>query len=416
MNLGDSSIVNLCRAELSGTINVIYITVLLVRKVLRFICSPCCFLIQRQFIFCKALFFNDLIGRCCFLIFRNYRSCRFENLPNICYNYYRVMIGCLVVLGVAAYSKASENARLTPKGTIESDRLIVTIELVGGGNATALNCTLKYDPGKMEPMGLIPGSSVRAGEKNFADNIVAPGLWAMVVMGLNQRAIPDGNIAVAEFRLRTQQSEALEVVVEEPVLSTWDGEEIPVTGGRCEIVVKRTDVKQPEGSTPTEAATGTKAPKQSKVGAGSRSILGISQALRERDISNESQILSDPRQSVQQQTNPTPEISATHGSVAGRQAVQRDVIPNRKRSVGERDWAVAGLNEISDSDISDTENSSLTVEDEGLREAKKPFPSADNRSESESVSDIWVWGVVTSVGVVGVWVLAMRLRTMRRRR
>ena len=415
MNSGNSSMVNLCRNERSGdffwTTNVIYVTFLFIQKVLGLICSQCFFQTKTQAVFRKALFFIDLTGRYCFLIFRYFRSCRLEDRRCSCYNYYELTIGWLMVVGVTAYGVAVEKARLTPECTVESDRLIVTLELAGGGDATALNCTLSYNPEKMEPVEVIPGSSVIASEKNFADNIVAPGLWTMVVMGLNQRAIPDGNIAVAKFRLRTQQPEALEVTVEEPVLSTWDGDEIPVTGGRFEILVKRDDAKQPDESSSTETATGTKTPNQVGVSAENQPGPGIYLSQPERGISDGNLKHSVTRQAVQQQNNPTAEISAAHGSVAERDAESSDVIPNRRLGVRFSGRVVAGINQSSKS-----VNSSLTVEDEGLREVGKAIPSSDNRSQGKSVSDIWIWGVATGAGLVGVGMLAIRLRSARRRR
>lgn len=419
MNSGNSSMVNLCRNEQSGdffwTTNVIYITFLFIPKALGSICSQCFFQTRTQAVFRKALIFIDLTGRYCFLIFRYFRSCRLEDCRCPCYNYFGLAIGWLMVVGATAYGVDLEKARLTPEGTIESDRLIVTLELAGSGDAAALNYTLSYDPEKMEPVEVIPGSSVIAGEKNFADNVVAPGLWTMVVMGLNQRAIPDGNIAVAKFRLRTPQPEALEVTVEEPVLSTWDGEEIPVTGGRFEILVKRDDVKQPDESSSTETATGTatgtKTPNLVGVSAGNRPGAGIYLSQPERGISDGNRKHSVTRQAVQQQNNPTAEIAAAHGSVAERDAETNDVIPNRRFGVKFSGRVVVGFNQTPESI-----DSSLTVEDEGLREAGKVILSSDNRSQGERVSDIWIWGVATGAGLVGVGMLAIRLRSVRRRR
>jgi len=315
----------------------------------------------------------------------------------------------MVVVGMTVYSAGAENARLTPEGTIESDHLIVTLELTGGENATAINYTLRYDPEKLEPVGVTPGSSVSAGEKSLADNVVAPGQWTMVIMGLNQRTIPDGDIAIAEFRLRSSNESTIEVVVEEPVLSTWEGDEIPVTGGRYEMVVRSGDTKQPADSKFTESNAGAYKPHQQWITTGGRLSEDTPQPSPQQYSEKEEVDVSTPRHVAQTQGNSIAENTGSGDPEEGSGAKGNDVIRDEKSGVTLTGHAVTDAKKASPG-----KKSSLTVEDEGLGEAKATAPLPGSRSSVKKWSEIWVWAVGAGFLVAGIGLLVMRLRSTRR--
>ncbi|MBP9002117.1 MAG: hypothetical protein KBH78_00650 [Candidatus Hydrogenedentes bacterium] len=395
-------------AILPWIINVIHITFLLARKSsvnLRLVLFS--WGISGMFR-CISLHFNYLGSKQATLNFRFFRVHRLEDSGSICYNINRVMIGWLVAGVTAAYSGMAEDARLTPQGTIESDRLIVTVQLADGGETAALNYTLRYDPEKLEPVGVAPGSAVREGEKSFAENLVEPGQWTMVVMGLNQRIIPDGNVAVVEFKLRGPSEEPLVVEVEQPVLSTWDGEEIPVIGGRYEAVAKNPE-QEPAENTPPTAESGVSKTRQTvdsrviqlpgRVPSKITSADTLGQEATEVSV-------TDRRQATQtDSTSPplTPEVSASQTGRRKEEDVIRDPPPGVQLT--EKTTVSLGTR-------TRQSDRSLTVEDEGLGEKSNKTPAASGEVPPKTNSGVLflIWGCIIVAALMGVGMLVTRFK------
>ncbi len=142
---------------------------------------------------------------------------------------------------------------LTPgKPTVESDRYEVPIYLTGAGNeVAALNFSLAYDPAVFKPVSVSPGSAASEAGKLVTANLPEPGNYIVVMMGLNQSSVANGEVArIVLERVGTAGQGETTLTVENPALSTSEGGELPAEGGTAAITVAANEEHPPDTGTP----------------------------------------------------------------------------------------------------------------------------------------------------------------------
>ncbi len=141
------------------------------------------------------------------------------------------MLHCITVTLVAAAAQAGVLKPGPPK--VEDVRYEVPVYLSeGDGQVAALNFTLSYDPSIVQPVGIFPGAASAQSGKVVTSNLAEPGQYIIVVMGFNQTAIGNGEVARVAFEPVAGASGVNTTLsVANPTLSTWDGAELPVQTG-----------------------------------------------------------------------------------------------------------------------------------------------------------------------------------------
>ncbi|HPU97897.1 MAG TPA: cohesin domain-containing protein [Candidatus Hydrogenedentes bacterium] len=374
-------------------INVIYITFIFFAKyAISCIHGRNFFYILPNF-FCILFFFNTLIKKIRNEFFWFFRLNRLASPRRLCYTLNEVRLRWVVAGVSVMWSVAAQQAVMMPQGTVEADHLVVTVYLQGGGDGVALNYTLTYDPNILEPVSIVSGTGVNTAGKSVADNVSGPGRWTVVVMGMNREVIPDGDVATATFKIRSPEAEKIQVSVEDPVISTWDGEEIPVTGSRYEVRLNHS------GDDDQEKVSDSDSPKADTAGQ-VRLFRGGVEGGGEANGKDKKPIGATPDQVI----NKTEEIGLPPSDTARENRETDDY--QEGGSVNQRvnsGVLSPGLKKASTQGTDNKVVGSLTVEDEGLRgEDGELYPQTSILRENPKtiISEKLIWCTAALTGCI----------------
>ena len=144
------------------------------------------------------------------------------------------------------FSSISHAGALVPADPIvESNRYVIPVVLQESGNGvTALDFQLDFDPALFTPVRVEAGPAATAAGKILEANLSQPGGYKVVVMGLNQSPIPDGEVARVVLERTADLQDATRFSVNQPTLALADGSKQSAQGGGIDVV--------PEAETPTE--------------------------------------------------------------------------------------------------------------------------------------------------------------------
>lgn len=108
--------------------------------------------------------------------------------------------------------------------------------LTDGGQVSALDFRVQFDPQVFQPISAEPGNAALAANKMVSANYAAPGEYVVVMMGLNQTPVPSGHVAtVAMQRVGTEELVNSMVSIVNPTLATPDGAELPASGSTVSV-------------------------------------------------------------------------------------------------------------------------------------------------------------------------------------
>ncbi|MFM1918374.1 MAG: hypothetical protein RLZZ303_8 [Candidatus Hydrogenedentota bacterium] len=116
--------------------------------------------------------------------------------------------------------------------TVESNRYVFPISLEGAETGVAsLDFQFRYDPEIFTPVSVETGAGAVAAGKLADGNLAAPGAYNVLVMGVNQNALPPGEVAriVLERNPGSGGSQS-NVVVANPTLSSAQGDVLAASG------------------------------------------------------------------------------------------------------------------------------------------------------------------------------------------
>lgn len=117
--------------------------------------------------------------------------------------------------------------------SINEDQIIVPVAIEGdvGDGVAALDFYFNYDPAVFEPVGVAVGQAAEAAGKQVHGNLTSPGQYRVVLLGLNQSSVTEGQVAKVVLR-RVGQPETgrSELTISGSTLSSPDALPIPSSG------------------------------------------------------------------------------------------------------------------------------------------------------------------------------------------
>lgn len=130
------------------------------------------------------------------------------------------------------------------------------VELRGaGGQVSALDFRVQFDPQVFQPVSANLGPAALAANKMISSNYAAPGEYVVVMMGLNQAALPAGQVAtVVMQRVAAEATGSTRLDIVDPTLATPDGAELPVSGTGVSVKLGDGDDTTAEGEDPSTPA------------------------------------------------------------------------------------------------------------------------------------------------------------------
>ena len=140
--------------------------------------------------------------------------------------------------------------------TVESNRYVFPISLVGAESGVAsLDFQFRYDPEIFTPVAVETGAGAMAAGKLADGNLAAPGAYNVLVMGVNQNALPPGEVArIVLERNPGQAASQSNVVVANPTLSSAQGDVLAASGSD-RMVRLDGDAPQPDDQAEEDAET-----------------------------------------------------------------------------------------------------------------------------------------------------------------
>ena len=120
---------------------------------------------------------------------------------------------------------------------VNGGQFVFPVDLqAGDGQVSALDFRMQFDPQVFQPVSAEAGNAALAANKMVSANYVAPGEYVVVMMGLNQTAMPSGHVAtIVMQRVGTEELVSSPVSIVDPTLATPDGVELPANGSSVSV-------------------------------------------------------------------------------------------------------------------------------------------------------------------------------------
>ncbi len=174
-----------------------------------------------------------------------------------------ILCTATVVLGPLA---AAGTLRVGPP-SIQGSDVTVPILLEGASEqgVSALDFRLNYDPEVFQPVSASTGAAASDANKQVQANSTRDGEYSVVMMGMNQNTVADGEVASIRFeRVSEPESGRSNVRISRTTLASADGAEIPSEGGTATIQLNgdESNGEDPADAGETETAQGAAQPGQ----------------------------------------------------------------------------------------------------------------------------------------------------------
>ncbi|MFP4172338.1 MAG: cohesin domain-containing protein [Candidatus Hydrogenedentota bacterium] len=136
----------------------------------------------------------------------------------------------------------------------------VTVPILLEGSAdqgvSALDFRLNYDPEVFQPVSASTGAAASDANKQVQANSTRDGEYSVVMLGMNQSTIADGEVASVRFeRVSEPASGRSNVRVSRTTLASADGAEIPSEGGTATIELNGEEANEDAPADAEEAET-----------------------------------------------------------------------------------------------------------------------------------------------------------------
>ncbi|MBI3118445.1 MAG: hypothetical protein HYZ00_07150, partial [Candidatus Hydrogenedentes bacterium] len=154
--------------------------------------------------------------------------------------------------------------------TRENGNYVVPIVLSGAEDqVSALDFRLTYDPAVFQPVAAESGPAAAQANKVVTANSPAPGDYMVVMMGLNQTTVPQGEVAkIIMQQVSNPDGGQSELVIRDPTLATAGGVEIPSRGmsRTVDFADTQPEKPEPEDPAPTEETPEEEVPAEESAG------------------------------------------------------------------------------------------------------------------------------------------------------
>lgn len=185
---------------------------------------------------------------------------------------FAILCTATVFLGPLA---AAGTLRVGPPSFQGSD---VTVPILLEGSAdqgvSALDFRLNYDPEIFQPVSASTGAAASDANKQVQANSTREGEYSVVMMGMNQSTVTDGEVASIRFeRVSEPASGRSNVRISRTTLASADGAEIPSEGGTATIELNSEEPNgddAPADAEEAEGAESTASPGQEQRGSASQ--------------------------------------------------------------------------------------------------------------------------------------------------
>jgi hypothetical protein len=116
---------------------------------------------------------------------------------------------------------------------VEGNQVVLPVMLEGdvAGGVAALDFTLNYDPRVFTPVGAEASAAAQSARKQVESNEVSPGNYVVMMFGMNQTTVANGQVASITLNKHTQPtSNQSDVSIQQTTFASLDGFEIASEG------------------------------------------------------------------------------------------------------------------------------------------------------------------------------------------
>ncbi len=117
--------------------------------------------------------------------------------------------------------------------SVQGDTVTVPVimESTDGSGVSSLNFSVRYDPAVLEPVNADTGMVALEADKRVSSNMPVEGEYRVLMMGLNQNTVGNGEVAAVSFRRLNAEAGSSNVSITDTTMSAPQGMEIPSRGG-----------------------------------------------------------------------------------------------------------------------------------------------------------------------------------------
>ncbi len=215
--------------------------------------------------------------------------------------------------------------------TVEDTSYSVPIRLIDmEAPVAALNFSLVYDPNVFQPLQTQSGPSAQVANKIMAANITGPGIYTVLVYGVNDKAMPAGDLGWINLeRISTAASGSSGFGIADAKAVSPDEQELPVSGDSAQVAWGNPTAPPPEEpdeepespTTPTEEEVPASADPETNPGtpdatndAAPGTTLNVASALADLNLPDAPMVL--PR-TARNGTSGAPGTTGTAGTSSG---------------------------------------------------------------------------------------------------
>lgn len=139
--------------------------------------------------------------------------------------------------------------------TVESNRYVFPIALDGAPGVASMDFQVRYDPAVFTPVRVEMGAGASAAGKLVEANLASPGSYNVLVMGLNQNALPPGEVARVVFERNGDAAlSSSRVSVANTTLASADGQVLPSSGSDQQVRLSGTPAEPQDDAEPESPA------------------------------------------------------------------------------------------------------------------------------------------------------------------
>ncbi|NUM55927.1 MAG: hypothetical protein HUU46_19990 [Candidatus Hydrogenedentes bacterium] len=136
---------------------------------------------------------------------------------------------------------------------VEGNQVVLPVVLEGdtGGGVAALDFTLNYDPAVFTPVSAEASDVAQAARKQVESNEVSPGNYVVMLFGMNQTTVSNGEIASITLTKKAHpDSNQSNVTIEQTTFASVEGQEIDSQGSSQTVIFPPPPANDDEGETP----------------------------------------------------------------------------------------------------------------------------------------------------------------------
>lgn len=132
---------------------------------------------------------------------------------------------------------------------VEGDQVTVPVLLEGdvADGVASLSFQLNYDPSTVEPQVANPGAAAQSAGKNVTTNVKEPGMYMVVMSGLNSNTIASGEVTNIVLQRRSDAA-STNISITGTAFASLQGDEIPSRGSTGNISFEMENQEEDEAN------------------------------------------------------------------------------------------------------------------------------------------------------------------------